>query len=410
MNYAPEHTGIAPYTTGTAEIAAGLGASVEVLAGIPHYPSWRVDPDYRWRLRSRESRNGVEVRRARHYVPRSPTALWRMPWDATYVLNAATMRPRRRPDIVIAVTPSPGGVVVGARWARAYRVPLGVVVQDLVGQAARQSGMSGGGRIAGAVTRVEAALLRRAARVAVISEGFRDQLEEYGIPGERVVSFPNWTHIQVTAVDRAQVRRELGWPDDAFVVLHTGNMGLKQDLGNVIEAARRVDAGDRIHFVLLGDGNQRAQLEAAGRDVAALSFHPPVPDELYPKALRAADLLLVNELPSVGEMSLPSKLTSYFAAGQPVLAAVSAGGACARELTRSQGAGLRVDPADPEALLAAVRSLAGDAGRREAMGASAVAYTERALGRDVAARNVLGLVTALLADAGRGASPGRTPR
>jgi colanic acid biosynthesis glycosyl transferase WcaI len=400
MNYAPEHTGIAPYTTGLAEIAAELGANVEVLTGVPHYPSWSPSPEYRWRLRAGESRNGVTVRRARHFVPSKPSALPRLLWDGTYLLNTVTMRPRTRPDVVIGVTPSLGGAAAAARWARAYRAPLGIVVQDLVGQAARQSGMAGAGGIAGAAAKAEAALLRRADRVAIISAGMHDQVVEFGVADEKVVHFPNWTHIEPdaadTPVDRPAARRELGWEDDAFVVLHTGNMGLKQDLGNVIEAARLVGAEEKIVFVLLGDGSQRPELETQGTGVGALQFHPPVADDLYPKALRAADLLLVNELPSVGEMSLPSKLTSYFAAGQPVLAAVSDGGACAREIAATRGAGVRVDPATPEALVEAVRSLRSQPQEMASMGEAASGYAQRALGRGTATANVLALVTSLL--------------
>lgn len=405
MNYAPEHTGIAPYTTGLAEIAAELGAYVEVLTGVPHYPSWTPSPRYRRRLRATEDRNGVTVRRARHFVPSRPSALPRLLWDGTYVLNTVTMRPKRRPDAVIGVTPSLGGAAAAARWARAYRAPLGIVVQDLVGQAARQSGMAGAGGIAGAAARAEAWLLRRADRVAIISDGMREQVAEFGVEAQKIVHFPNWTHIDADqqqvddaagAVGRSATRRALGWDEDAFVVLHTGNMGLKQDLGNVIEAARLAGAAERIVFVLLGDGSQRPELEAQGSGVGALRFHPPVADELYPKALRAADLLLVNELPAVGEMSLPSKLTSYFAAGRPVLAAVSEGGACARELAATHGAGVRVDPADPSALLEAVRALRAQPQSMASMGAAASGYAQRALGRDTATANVLALLTSLL--------------
>jgi len=70
MNYAPEPTGIAPYTAGLAEMLVEAGARVTVVTGVPHYPTWTVDPEYRWSLRVRERRHGVDVIRARHFVPR----------------------------------------------------------------------------------------------------------------------------------------------------------------------------------------------------------------------------------------------------------------------------------------------------------------------------------------------------
>src|SRR5271165_6474346 len=69
INYAPEPTGIAPYTTG---LAAGLtkrGHDVQVLTGYPHYPHWKRD-EATSGFRSDEEIDGVRVRRLSHHVPR----------------------------------------------------------------------------------------------------------------------------------------------------------------------------------------------------------------------------------------------------------------------------------------------------------------------------------------------------
>lgn len=71
------------------------------------------------------------------------------------------------------------------------------------------------------------------------------------------------------------------------------------------------------------------QWRVAGLD--NLTFVDPLSDTLYAKALRAADVLLVNDLPGSGQMAVPSKLTSYFGTGVPVVTAVEAGGTTAYE-------------------------------------------------------------------------------
>jgi colanic acid biosynthesis glycosyl transferase WcaI len=395
MSYAPEPAGIALYTTGLAEMLVEHGARVEVVTGVPHYPAWRVEPTYRWRMRADEHRHGVSVRRARHFVPAHQSVLSRLAWEASFLANGALVRLNDRPDGVIAVTPSLSGALVGARAARAAEAPLAVLVQDLVGQAARQSGIAGGNRVASAAKAVEGRVLRRADRVLLISDTFRRQVLEYGVSGDRVRLLPNWSHISPARAERAQVRREMGWNDDVFVVLHTGNMGLKQGLQNVVEAARSLAGRRDVLLVLMGDGNRRAALQQAGRGVDVLRFLGPVHSERYPDVLAAADLLLVNELPTVGEMSLPSKLTSYFASGQPVLAAVSADGACARELEASEG-GVRVEPADPEALARAIVALRHKPQERVVLGLAGARYAERTLSRNAASAQVLRLAQDLL--------------
>ena len=396
MNYAPEPTGIAPYTAGLAEMLVDAGARVTVVTGVPHYPTWTIDPEYRWRLRAHERQHGVDIIRARHFVPRRQSVPGRLWWEASFLGNAGLVRLPAPPDAVVAASPSLSGPVVARRLARRHGVPYGVVVQDLVGQATKNAGMSGAGRITGAASSVEGGVLRDAARVAVVSEGFRQHVEEYGVRADRVSLLPNWAHIPAPSRDRADVRRLLGWDDDVFVVLHTGNMGLKQDLGNVVEAARLLSDRRDVLVVLMGDGNQRAALEEQGAGVARLRFAPPVDGDLYPDVLRAADLLLVNERATVGDMSLPSKLTSYFSTGSPVLVAVGPDGSCAREVTRTDGAALRVDAEDPRGLADAILELAADPERRARMGRLARAYAESNLGRGSATANVHAFVSSLL--------------
>ena len=398
INYAPEQTGSAPYTAGLAEMIADF-ADVEVMAGAPHYPSWRVEPEYQWRLRRREQRNGVDVRHFRHFVPRRQSALGRAMWDGSFVANVAISRPRRAPDVVIASTPSLGGAVLGARFAQRYRVPFGVVIQDLVGQGARQSGISGGAAVADAVGRVEGWTLRRADAVAVVSDAYREQLAIYRIDEARVRVLPNWTHIPDPREKPTSVRAELGWRDDEFVALHAGNMGLKQDLGNVIEAARTLEGRDgiRVRFVLCGDGNQRQVLRGRAAGLSNVSFLDPVSSERYPDLLRAADVLVVNERASLRDMALPSKLTSYFAARRPVIAAVSSDGACAQEIARTSGAAHIVAPGQPTELARAIQELSSDGERSASMAAAGGRFADAHLSRATAARRVRELVSDLLA-------------
>jgi glycosyltransferase involved in cell wall biosynthesis len=115
-----------------------------------------------------------------------------------------------------------------------------------------------------------------------------------------------------------------------------------------------------------------------------LAFVDPLDDEQFPKALAAADLLVVNERPGVAEMSLPSKLTSYLPTGRPLIAAVAADGATARELHRTNGAALIVPPGDPEAFVEGLLSLRHDPSLRARMGAIGQAYAHAKLGRRAA--------------------------
>lgn len=377
INYRPETSGIAPYTTDFAEYLAASGHATTVITGFPHYPAWRLEHgESRWR--AAETRNGVRVLRRRHYVPRSQSAVRRGVYEASFLVHGALSRPAR-PDAVFGVIPSLSGGVLARYFATRARVPYGLIVQDLMAPAARQSGIRGGTRVAGVTSFAERWAMARAHTVATASESFRPYLRRLGVDEARILDLPNWAHVGLPTADRSVTRERLGWPSDGMVVLHAGNMGLKQGLEQVIEAARRADAlGAATTFVLMGDGSQRAALEARAQGVERIRFLPFQPEEEVPNVLDAADVLLVSERASVIDMSLPSKLTSYFAAGRPIVAAVPSAGSTAREIVRS-GAGIVIPTQDPNALNSVVAELRADAARADALGSAGRTYAAAAL-------------------------------
>ena len=118
INYSPEPTGSAPYTSGLAEMLAESGHNVEAIVGIPHYPWWKVLPADKLRLRYREVRNQVLVRHFRHFVPSKQTTIRRIAWELTFLLNVATSKTETRPDLVICSTPSLSGGLLGVFFFR----------------------------------------------------------------------------------------------------------------------------------------------------------------------------------------------------------------------------------------------------------------------------------------------------
>jgi len=388
VNYWPEPTGIAPYTTAMAEHLAGEGANVHALTGLPCYPGWQIQAGYR-RLRTRELRNGVDVLRLAHLVPHRQDAARRAAYEVSFFAHAAAAGPRVVPDLVIGITPALAGAAAAARLARRFGIPLVVIVQDLVGAAAAQSGMPGGRLAADGARRLEAWVLRQADRVAIISDGFLPPLLDYGVSSTRVHTVPNWHRLAPTQADRTVTRSQLGWRDGETVALHSGNMGFKQGLSNVVRAARLTRHRRDLRWVLMGDGSQRDCLRQEAAGLPNLDFLPLATEQSYPDVLAASDVLLLNERAGVTEMSLPSKLTSYFASGRPVAAAVTPTGFTARELARA-GAADPVLPDDPAALVQLVEYLNGPAGQRHA--AACLEYAQTHLDPSLALRRLVALL------------------
>ena len=228
--------------------------------------------------------------------------------------------------------------------------------------------------------------MRLADGVAVIHRGFADDLSSHlGVDIRRIREIRNWTHIKASTPDAsAAFRKAHHWSANDVVVMHAGNMGYKQGLENVVAAARLAhQQNSRARFVLIGDGNQRASLQAAAADVPRLEILPPVSDEEFPAALGAAEVLLVNERPGVARMAVPSKLTSYFRAGKPILAATDATGFAATELAAS-GAGVCVPADRPDLLLNEAVRLGTDRELSRQLGNAGLRYCSDLLSQDEA--------------------------
>ncbi|WP_226961783.1 MULTISPECIES: glycosyltransferase family 4 protein [Streptomyces] len=394
-NYAPEQAGIGPYATQLAEHwAAERDAEVHVLAGLPHYPAWRVDPAYRGRWRLVDERAGVLVHRRRHYVPARQSAVRRAAYEGSILGHGLLAPPRiARPDAVVAQVPSLAGGLLAARLARRHGVPFVPIVQDLMGAAAAQSGIAGGGRVAALASGVERRMLAGATLVGVIHESFRERVRALGVPAERVRLVPNWSHVTPPTRPRAHTRARLGWPPGQTVLLHSGNMGLKQGLDVLIDAAR---LAPELRVVLMGDGSCRAQLAERAASLPNVDLLPPADEAEFPEILAAADALLVTQRASVLDMSVPSKLTSYFVAARPVIASVAGNGGTAQELRRSAG-GRLVPPEDPAALVAAARELVADPVEADAIGARGAAYAATHLSRAAGLTRISALLDEALA-------------
>lgn len=379
MHYRPEVTGNAPYTTSLAETLAGADVAVTAICSHPHYPEWKIRSGYgRWR--QHESIGDVNVTRVRHWVPRDPSSASRLVSELTFGLRQAFTR-WHRPDAILLVSPAMFASAIAMIRARRTHARRVIWVQDVYSAGVREIG-GAGGFVTSVIRCIEAQTFKSADIVVVIHDSFRRILvDELGVPSSKIRTIPNWAHISADGPsDRSAVRARLGWPNDQFIALHAGNQGLKQGLDNLIRAGQIVDnRGLPIRIVLLGSGSQNARLRERALGIKCIDFMESVTDEDFLPTLQAADALLVNEEVGVSEMSVPSKLTSYFSAGRPVVGACAIGGGAAAELAAS-GAGLRVDPGRPEDLTDLLSAMQLDPTAYESLGESGLRYREQSLG------------------------------
>lgn len=368
-----------------------------MICSQPYYPEWEVRPGYRSWAQTEYS-SGLRVDRKLHYVPRDPTSIRRLVSELTFGLRVVGSR-WGGPDAAILVSPSLFACFVVVPVARLRGVPTIVWVQDLYARGVIETGQAGG-LTARLVRKVESVVLRAADRVVVIHESFKEFAStELGVPVGKIEVIRNWSHLPALRApsDRKSVRRSMGWNEDDIVVVHAGNMGIKQGLENVIAAARLADARQSaVRFVLIGGGNQLERLRDLARDVRRVQFVDSLADEAFQPVLAAADVLLVNEKPGVTGMSVPSKLTSYFSTGVPVIAATEPGSVTEAEIQAS-GGGVVVPAGNPSALVEAAEGLASDHYQSAALGSAGRRFREQHLTQTAGLERFTQLLASVLA-------------
>jgi glycosyltransferase involved in cell wall biosynthesis len=200
--------------------------------------------------------------------------------------------------------------------------------------------------------------LRGADFVVDLGAYMKRRLEAHGVDPARTATVHVWSdRSEVAPIERGEnpLLDELGLRD-RFVVMYSGNAGIVHDFDAILEAMRRLKDDERIFFLFVGGGPQRAAIEryAAEHEITNFSYRGYVPRDRLRFSLAAGDAHLISlRAPFVG-ISVPGKLYGIMAAGRPALF-VGPAGCESADAVRDNACGVVIssDSADPASLLVA---------------------------------------------------------
>jgi glycosyltransferase involved in cell wall biosynthesis len=184
--------------------------------------------------------------------------------------------------------------------------------------------------------------------------------------------------------DPQMARERLGIPSTDLVLTYAGILGHAQGLEVVLHAAALLKHRRDIHFLLIGDGPEKAMLQALKAEIAveAVRFVDRMPRGELLALLRATDAVVVplrrNDL---FKGAIPSKIFEALALSKPLLLGVEGE---AKELFIDEGqAGLAFTPEDAQDLARCVEQYAADRAQLERMGANGARYVRERFDREV---------------------------
>lgn len=380
INYAPDLIGIPKYNAELAEWLVARGHEVTVVTTVPYYPEWKVKHGYKgWRWTT-EAIKGVTVIRVPTWIPAVPTGLSRLVHLASFgvasFISAISQTVRMRPDVVIGIEPTLSAAPSVLLAAAVGRSKSWLHVQDFEVAAALALGLVKPGPISKLAIKVDIWLKQRFDLLSSISSNMVPRLIATTGNSDNVRLFQNWVECEkiFPMTNVPEFRARLGFTEDHIVALYSGNMGEKQGLSIIGQAAHA--AAQRypaLRIVVCGEGPAKRPMQEATVGLDNITFLPLQPFDQFNDLLNSADIHLLPQKFAAADLVLPSKLTGMLASGRPTLACAEAGTALFEEVTER---GVCVEPENPVEFSDALISLAQSKSLRGQMGKAA---RERAL-------------------------------
>ena len=360
--YPPEIGGAATRLRSVAEHLRRLGHEVEVVTARPNYPRGEfIDGDGAHVYR-RELRDGITVHRVWAY-PAVGGGLRRILNYASFAVTSILGLARaNKPDYLFVESPPLLACIPAYLAGLVWRVPYIFCVSDLWPDAVLEGGFIRPGLIHRMLLALESWAYRQAQHVTAVTQGIREVLtSRKNVPADKVLFLPNGAdviHYQSRQPDMS-LKHQLGL-DGKWIVLWAGTVGYAHGLECVLQAAKILESHPEIHFLFLGDGSARKELESLKSDLKLdnVTFKDPVPiDDLPPYySIAACGLASLRQMPA-HEGARPSKIFPVLASARPLIFVGT--GECAR-LVESAQAGIVVQPGNPEALASEVLRLFSD--------------------------------------------------
>lgn len=335
------------------------GHEVEVITGFPNYPGGIVYPGYRISIYKKEIIDGVVVHRVPLYPSHNKSAIKRILNYVSFAVSSflAGLIKTRDVDVIYSyhppLTTSLSAVFIGLF----KKVPVVVDIQDLWPDTLSATGMLKNKIVLSIVGKVCDFVYASAAKIVVLSPGFKSRIELRGVPGNNIDVIYNWCHEH--SLNNSE-ESEIKLPSNGNLnLLFAGNLGFAQGLPSVIMAAESLaHRGANVNIVMLGDGVAKAQAVADANDknLNNVFFLPRVPMAQVGSLLSSADMLLVHLIDDeLFRITIPSRTQANLAMSKPIVMGVAGDAA---ELINRAKAGVVCLPENVESLVSGIEKIA----------------------------------------------------
>lgn len=323
-NFPPEYNAPATRTYEHCREWVRLGASVTVITCVPNFPQGKVYDGYRNKLYQVEVKDGIKVIRVWSFI--SPNAgFFKRTLDFfSYAITSFIFGLWVKCDLIVATSPQFFTAVSGCALGMLRGKKWVMEVRDLWPESIRAVDALQSNWVINLLEKVELFLYRRAFRVVVVTDSFKQNLVDRGIRPDKIFVVKNGvdlTHYQPEPKNESllQAYQLTG----KFVVGYVGTHGLAHSLDFIVQCLKDVESN--FHFVFIGDGAEKKNIivRAEELQLTNITFIDPVKKSEIKSYLSVLDVALVPlKRSSTFQSVIPSKVFESVAMNIPVLLGV----------------------------------------------------------------------------------------
>lgn len=340
----------------------------------------------------------IRILRAYTYPSLHHSFVWRVISFLSFMISSVWAGLRAGPvDIVMGTTPPIFQSVSAWLIAALRRKPFLLEVRDLWPEFAIDMGVLRNPILIRGAQWLAAFLYARATHILVNSPAYREHLIKQGVPAAKVSLIPNGVDVQMfdPEADGEQIRQR--WQiNGQFLATYAGALGAANDIPTILRAANHLRNEANIHFMLVGDGKERKNLEVLAQQLklSNVTFTGSLPKAQMPEVLAASNACIatLQNIPMFCT-TYPNKVFDYMAAGRPTILGIDG---VIRDVMTAANGGIFVQPGDDQALAQAIRYLANNREQASQMGKSAHAYVAQHFDRAEQANQFVELLTKVM--------------
>lgn len=276
-----------------------------------------------------------------------------------WVLKGLKNSSLQKPDVVLYSSPSPIGSLAAQSLAKFFKVPFIFEVRDIWPLTLIElGGHSANHPFIRLMQWIEDRSYQKAKFAFSNLFNAVEHMQTRGLDKAKFHWIPNGVSLaEVSAKQPLSVDVFKQLPQDKFIVGYTGTIGVANAIDDLIKAAQLVSHHPDIHFVLVGSGKERQEMQnkVQGLKLTNISFIDPIPKKQIQSMLEHFDVCYIgwqkNPLYRFG--IAPNKLPEYLYAGKPIIHAFSGKG----DVVQQANAGITIEAEDPQAIADAVIQL-----------------------------------------------------